>query len=49
MIIPYERGDIVSYLNDHAVVQDAEYKEDGVHIHANISLIDSGRYEQYIV
>lgn len=47
--IPYERGDVVSYINDNAVVHRAEYREDGVYIHANISLIDAGRYGQFII
>ena len=49
LVVPYQRGDIVAYLNDNAVVHNTEYREDGVYIKANISRIDSGRYEQYIV
>lgn len=48
-IIPYKRGDIVSYLNDNAVVHRTEYREDGVYMQTNVSRIDAARYEEYIV
>ncbi|MDE6220086.1 MAG: GTPase HflX, partial [Lachnospiraceae bacterium] len=40
-VIPYKRGDIVSYLNDNAVVHKTEYREDGVYMEANVSCIDA--------
>ncbi len=46
-IIPYKRGDIVSYLNDNAVVHRIEYREDGVYMETNVSRIDAARYEQF--
>lgn len=49
LIVPYKRGDIVSYLNDHAVVHETDYREDGVYIRANMSLIDAGRYHEYMI
>ena len=49
LLIPYERGDIVSYLNDNAIVYNMDYRENGVYLNANISLIDTGRYESFIV
>lgn len=48
-IIPYQRGDIVSYLNDHAVVHKTEYREDGVYVETNVSRIDAARYEEFLV
>lgn len=48
-IIPYQRGDIVSYLNDHAVVHKTEYREDGVYVETNVSCIDAARYEEFLV
>ena len=48
-IIPYQRGDVVSYLNDSAVVQRTEYREDGVYMETNVSRIDAARYEQFLV
>lgn len=49
LMIPYKRGDIVSYLNENAVVHRAEYQEEGVFMDVNMSLIDVGRYEQFIM
>ncbi|MDE7271648.1 MAG: GTPase HflX [Lachnospiraceae bacterium] len=46
-VIPYKRGDIVSYLNDNAVVHKTEYREDGVYMEANVSCIDAARYGQF--
>ena len=48
-IIPYQRGDVVSYLNDNAVVHCTEYREDGVYMETNVSRIDAARYEQFLV
>lgn len=49
LIVPYKRGDIVSYLNNNAVVQETEYRETGIFVRANMSLIDVGRYDEYII
>ena len=35
LLIPYERGDIVSYLNDNAIVYNMDYRENGVYLNAN--------------
>ena len=48
-VIPYRRGDIVSYLNDNAVVHRVEYREDGVYMDANVSYIDAARYTDFIL
>lgn len=48
-IIPYKRGDIVSYLNDNAVVHRTEYREDGVYMDTNVSCIDAARYQEFMV
>lgn len=47
-IIPYKRGDLVSYLKDNAVVHCAEYREDGVYMETNVSCADAARYEQFL-
>jgi GTP-binding protein HflX len=49
LFIPYKRGDIVSYLNDNAVIHDTEYREDGVYIKANMSNVDVGRYSEFVL
>ncbi len=48
-IIPYKRGDIVSYLNDNAVVHRTEYREDGIYMQTNVSRIDAARYEEFML
>lgn len=47
-IIPYERGDLVSYFNDNAVVYCTEYREDGVYMETNVSCVDAARYKQFL-
>ena len=49
LMIPYQRGDIVAYLNDNSVVHEMDYRENGVYMKANMSLIDVGRYEAFIL
>lgn len=48
-IIPYKRGDIVSYLNENAVVHRTEYREDGVYMETNVNRIDAARYAEFMV
>jgi GTP-binding protein HflX len=48
LLVPYSRGDIVSYLNDNALVHETEYREDGVYIKANMSVVDAGRYREFM-
>jgi GTP-binding protein HflX len=49
LLIPYKRGDIVSYLNDNAVIYETKYREDGVYIKANMSNVDVGRYGEFVL
>jgi GTP-binding protein HflX len=49
LLIPYKRGDIVSYLNDNAVVYETQYREDGVYVKVNMSNVDAGRYSEFIL
>ncbi|MBO5146349.1 MAG: GTPase HflX [Lachnospiraceae bacterium] len=49
LMIPYKRGDITAYLNEHAVVHYMEYQEEGVFMEVNMSLIDIGRYKEFII
>lgn len=48
-LIPYQRGDIVSYLNTNAQVQETQYREDGVFVKANVRKSDAGKYQEYAV
>jgi GTP-binding protein HflX len=49
LLIPYKRGDIVSYLNDNAVVHETQYRADGVYIKANMHNVDVGRYNEFVL
>ena len=47
LLIPYKRGDIVSYLNN-SVIYETDYRDDGVYIKASLSVELAGRYREYI-
>lgn len=49
LLIPYKRGDIVSYLNDNAVVYETAYQEHGVYLEANMTVQDAGRFREYLL
>ena len=49
MLIPYADGRAVSYLNEHAVVYDTQYREDGIFLKVNCRAEDFHYYEKYIV
>lgn len=49
MSVPYDRGDISSYLCDKCRVIQMEYKEDGTYFEVEISKKDYGRLEQFII
>lgn len=49
MLVPYERGDVSSYLCDKCRVIRMEYKENGTEFDVEISNKDYGRMEQFII
>ena len=49
MLIPYERGDIVSYLNEQASVQTSEYEEEGTLIKVELRQSDYERYHEFVL
>ncbi len=49
LLLPYQRGDIVSYLNENAVIHETEYRPEGVYVSANIRLSDAGRFKEFIL
>lgn len=49
MLIPYNRGDIVSYFNSNAVVKTSEYLAEGVKLSLNIAKSDFGKYQEYVI
>lgn len=49
MLIPYERGDVVSYLNEQASVQSSEYEEDGTLMKVELKQADYDRYQEFVL
>lgn len=49
MLVPYDRGDISSWLCEKAKVLLMEYREDGTEFEAEISNRDYGRLEQFVI
>ena len=49
MLIPYERGDIVSYLNEQASVQTSEYEEEGTLLKVELRQSDYERYHEFVL
>lgn len=49
MEIPFNRGDIVAYLNDHTTIKETEYGEAGTLVTVELSRADYDRYEQFVV
>ncbi len=47
MLIPYDRGDIVSYLNDNANIKSTDYKNEGISIAVECSKVDYEKYKKY--
>lgn len=48
-LFPYQRGDLVSYLNENAVVHETDYRENGVYMSANVKKSDAGRLKEFFV
>lgn len=46
-LIPYESGQIMSYLMERALIRHTEYREDGIYIKASCSKEDYSRYAAY--
>lgn len=49
LLLPYGRGDIVSYLCDKTKVNKTEYREDGVFIETYLGPADYNKYKEYIL
>lgn len=49
MLIPYDRGDIVSYLNMHASIHSTSYEENGTLLHVEVADADYNKYKQFVV
>ena len=49
LLIPYKRGDVVSYFNENAVVFNTDYRDNGVYMKAKISVKDAGKYAAFVL
>ncbi len=49
LLLPYSRGEIVSYLCDKTNVNKFEYREDGVFVETNLGTSDYEKYRNYII
>ena len=46
-LIPYTRGDVLSYLNENAAVLSSEYTEEGTKVKVSTSVKDAERYKEF--
>ncbi|MCP3741999.1 GTPase HflX [Rossellomorea sp. BNER] len=49
MLIPYEKGEIISYLNERANVLETSYEPEGTKLKLDCKKIDHEKYQQYVV
>lgn len=49
LLIPYEKGSIVSYLQENAQILEQTYEPEGTRMRVNCHHADAGKYEQYVV
>ncbi|MFC0231389.1 GTPase HflX [Bhargavaea ullalensis] len=48
MLVPFDRGDVVSWLNEHADVLETEYTEDGTLMEVDMREADRNRYSEFV-
>ncbi|WIV12397.1 GTPase HflX [Proteiniborus sp. MB09-C3] len=49
MLIPYDKGDVLSYLNDNANINSTEYNSDGTLISLECKEADYKKYKQFVI
>lgn len=49
MLIPYDKGNVVSYFNDNATIESTLYENNGVLISMECREADYERYQQYCI
>jgi GTP-binding protein HflX len=49
LLVPYDRGDITSYIREKYEIHHIEYREEGTYLESEISSADRGRLETYIL
>ena len=48
MLIPYSDGNVVSYLNEHAIVEFVEHKEEGTYLTCNVRSLIFHKFMRYV-
>lgn len=48
LLVPFDRGDIVSYLNEHASVLSTSYEEEGTLVKVELKKADYDRLQQFV-
>lgn len=48
MLVPFERGDVVSYLNDKANIKETTYDEEGTVMTVELLVGDRDRFEEFV-
>lgn len=49
LLIPYDKGSIVSYLQENAQILEQSYEPEGTRLRVNCHHADAGKYEQYVM
>lgn len=49
MLIPFDKGDIVAYLNANALVKETDYEEQGTKLTVELKDADLKKFEQYVI
>lgn len=49
LLIPYDKGSIVSYLQENAQILEQSYEPEGTRLRVNCHHADAGKYGQYVV
>lgn len=49
LLIPFDKGELVSYLNDHANILKTDYRDSGTVITAELNGVDAKRFEKYLL
>ncbi|MNH47100.1 hypothetical protein D3C79_1101750 [compost metagenome] len=49
MLIPYDQGNVVSYLNEQASVFNTAYEEGGTLLSLEVKAADYAKYQHYVV
>ena len=49
MTIPYDKGNVLSYLTEKANILSTEYKEEGIFLSIECKEEDYNRYREYVI